>query len=58
MAGHGRQAGEQPRGDEVSQRSGQAADAAESPQDSLTEDELRWVAAGTKPTEDEPFAPG
>lgn len=28
------------------------------PPESLTEDELRWVAGGTKPTEDEPFAPG
>ena len=26
--------------------------------ESLTEDELQWVAGGTKPTEDEPFLPG
>lgn len=36
------------------QTDGQTGDSAES----LTDDELRGMAGGTKPTDDEPFLPG
>ena len=44
-----------PRG---SARARQEDETAERPTEGLTEDELRWIAGGTKPTEDEPFLPG
>ncbi|MEI6452651.1 MAG: hypothetical protein WCP98_22230 [Actinomycetes bacterium] len=46
---------EAPRG---SARARQEDETAERPTEGLTEDELRWIAGGTKPTEDEPFLPG
>ena len=39
-------------------RARQGEETAGRPDEGLTDDELRWVAGGTKPTEDEPFLPG
>ncbi len=39
-------------------RAWQGEETAGRPDEGLTDDELRWVAGGTKPTEDEPFLPG
>ena len=61
MARHDRPGGDQPRSDDAPRRPDgvdQADEAAGISRDGLTDDELRWVAGGTKPTEDEPFLPG
>ena len=61
MTGHDGGRDDAPRGDDAPRRPDgvdQADEAAGISRDGLTDDELRWVAGGTKPTEDEPFLPG
>lgn len=57
MTGDDVRGGDQPRSDEDPKRSGAPDEAPVLPPDSLTEDELRWVAGGTRPSEDEPNTP-